>query len=80
MGFNVAIAGAVVREMMKILEERSFPVDDLKFADLGFTEEIERENVGWIVNTPSSGTSPRIDEIKMRAHAVIRGIPITTTL
>jgi len=41
---------------------------------------IEEKQVGWIVNTPSSGPAPRIDEIKMRAHAVIRGIPITTTI
>ena len=41
---------------------------------------IEEKNVQWIVNTPSSGAAPRIDEIKMRARAVIRGIPITTTV
>ena len=41
---------------------------------------IEEQNVGWIINTPSSGAAPRLDEIKMRAHAVIRGIPITTTI
>ena len=41
---------------------------------------IERRQVDWIVNTPSSGTNPRVDEITMRAHAVIRTIPITTTL
>jgi carbamoyl-phosphate synthase large subunit len=41
---------------------------------------IEEKNVGWIINTPSSGATPRIDEVKMRAHAVIRGIPITTTI
>ncbi|MBT3194031.1 MAG: carbamoyl-phosphate synthase large subunit, partial [Verrucomicrobia bacterium] len=41
---------------------------------------IEEKKVGWIINTPSSGAVPRIDEIKMRAHAVIRGIPITTTI
>jgi len=41
---------------------------------------IEENEVAWIINTPSSGASPRIDEIKMRAHAVIRGIPITTTI
>jgi len=41
---------------------------------------VEEQNVGWIVNTPSSGAKPRIDEIRMRAHAVIRGIPITTTI
>jgi carbamoyl-phosphate synthase large subunit len=41
---------------------------------------IERRQVDWIVNTPSSGTDPRVDEITMRAHAVTRAIPITTTL
>jgi len=41
---------------------------------------IEDKEVGWIVSTPESGPAPRIDEIKMRAHAVIRGIPITTTI
>jgi carbamoyl-phosphate synthase large subunit len=41
---------------------------------------IEGRRVAWIVNTPSSGTDPRVDEIKMRAHAVIRAVPITTTL
>jgi carbamoyl-phosphate synthase large subunit len=41
---------------------------------------IEEKQVQWIVNTPTGGATPRIDEIKMRSHAVIRGIPITTTL
>jgi len=41
---------------------------------------IEERSVGWIVNTPSSGVEPRMDEVRMRAHAVIRGIPITTTI
>ena len=41
---------------------------------------IEDKAVRWIVNTPSTGTVARIDEIKMRGHAVIRGIPITTTV
>ena len=41
---------------------------------------IEERNVGWIVNTPSAGPEPTVDEVKMRAHAVIRGIPITTTM
>jgi len=41
---------------------------------------IEEKKVGWIINTPSSGAAPRIDEIKMRAHAVMRGVPITTTI
>jgi carbamoyl-phosphate synthase large subunit len=41
---------------------------------------VEGKDVGWIINTSSSGATPRIDEVKMRAHAVIRGIPITTTM
>lgn len=41
---------------------------------------IQAKQVNWIVNTPSGGESPRVDEVKMRAEAVIRGIPITTTL
>ncbi|MBP7275409.1 MAG: carbamoyl-phosphate synthase large subunit [Kiritimatiellae bacterium] len=41
---------------------------------------IEEKKVGWVINTPSPGPSPQMDEIRMRAHAVIRGIPITTTI
>jgi carbamoyl-phosphate synthase large subunit len=41
---------------------------------------IEDKRVGWIVSTPSGGAMPQLDEVKMRAHAVTRGIPITTTI
>jgi carbamoyl-phosphate synthase large subunit len=41
---------------------------------------IEEKQVHWIVNTPTGGVAPRMDEVKMRSHAVIRGIPITTTI
>ncbi len=41
---------------------------------------IAEHDVGWIVNTPSGGERPMLDEIKMRSEAVVRGIPITTTL
>ena len=41
---------------------------------------IEEKQVQWIVSTPASGPTPRFDEVKMRSHAVIRGIPITTTI
>jgi len=41
---------------------------------------IEEKGLGWIINTPESGASYMIDEVKMRAHATIRGIPITTTI
>jgi carbamoyl-phosphate synthase large subunit len=40
---------------------------------------IEEKNVNWIVNTPSTGEEPQRDEIHMRAAAVVKGIPITTT-
>ncbi len=38
------------------------------------------KKVSWIINTPTTGEQPKADEIKMRAEAVMRGIPITTTL
>lgn len=41
---------------------------------------IEEKNVAWIINTPSTGALPMQDEVKMRAHAVIRNLPITTTV
>ena len=41
---------------------------------------IEDKEIAWIVNTPTRGATPMVDEGKMRAHAVIRAIPITTTL
>jgi len=41
---------------------------------------IEEQNIRWIINTPTSTTDSRMDEIKMRASAVIKGIPITTTV
>ncbi len=36
--------------------------------------------VSWIINTPSTGATPKVDEMRMRAEAVISGIPITTTI
>jgi carbamoyl-phosphate synthase large subunit len=36
--------------------------------------------LSWIINTPSSGPVPKVDEIQMRAEATSRGIPITTTI
>ncbi len=41
---------------------------------------IEDKTIGWIINNPSRGITPKIDEVKMRADAVIRGIPIMTTI
>jgi len=33
-----------------------------------------------IINTPSPGPAPKVDEIRMRAEAVLKGIPIITTI
>jgi carbamoyl-phosphate synthase large subunit len=41
---------------------------------------MEQKELAWIVNTPSVGAEPMWDEVRMRAHATIRGVPITTTL
>jgi carbamoyl-phosphate synthase large subunit len=41
---------------------------------------IEEKRVAWVVNTPSTGAQSSTDEVKMRARAVIRGVPITTTM
>ncbi len=38
------------------------------------------ENVSWIINTPTEGARPMVDEIRMRSDAVIHGIPVTTTV
>ncbi len=41
---------------------------------------IEDKQIGWIINTPTAGAQPKTDEVRMRAHAVIRRVPITTTI
>ncbi|MDA1044667.1 MAG: carbamoyl-phosphate synthase large subunit, partial [Verrucomicrobia bacterium] len=41
---------------------------------------IQDGQIQWIVNTPSSTANARLDETKMRVGAVIKGIPITTTV
>jgi len=41
---------------------------------------IKENNLHWIVNIPSTGPSPKVDEIIMRAEAVADGIPVMTTL
>ncbi len=41
---------------------------------------IHSHELSWIINTPSSGPVPKVDEIQMRAEATIRGIPIITTI
>ena len=62
-------AGIPVNPIFKISEGRPNLID-----------YINSHKLKWIINTPSTGVTPRIDEIHMRAHAVIKGVPITTTL
>jgi len=62
-------AGIETRAVFKISEGRPSALD-----------LIDSKKLGWIINTTSPGPTSRLDEVKMRAHAVIRGIPITTTL
>jgi carbamoyl-phosphate synthase large subunit len=41
---------------------------------------METHALGWIVSTPTVGAEPMWDEVRMRAHATTRGVPLTTTL
>jgi carbamoyl-phosphate synthase large subunit len=41
---------------------------------------INNHEVGWVINTPETGAAPKVDEIRMRAHATIKGVPVTTTI
>ena len=44
------------------------------------SDMIKEDAIHWIVNIPSTGPSPKVDEIIMRAEAVADGIPIMTTI
>ncbi len=41
---------------------------------------VEEHDVSWIITTPTSGAAQAADDIRIRSTAVIRGIPVTTTL
>ena len=41
---------------------------------------IADKDVKWIINTPSSGVTPKLDEMKMREESIAHGVPITTTV
>jgi carbamoyl-phosphate synthase large subunit len=36
--------------------------------------------IALIVNTPTPGPQPKVDEIRMRAEATLRGVPVITTV
>jgi carbamoyl-phosphate synthase large subunit len=62
-------AGVESRHVAKISEGRPNVIDMM-----------EDESIDWIVNTPTSSSNAQLDEVKMRASGVIRGIPTTTTV
>jgi carbamoyl-phosphate synthase large subunit len=62
-------AGIKVNAVFKISQGHPNVVDMME--DLG---------IKWIINTPSTGASPKVDEIRMRARATMLGVPITTTI
>ncbi|MCC8190616.1 MAG: carbamoyl-phosphate synthase large subunit [Planctomycetes bacterium] len=41
---------------------------------------MNEQDVAWIINTIDIGAEPAADESRMRSAAIMRGIPITTTL
>ena len=62
-------AGVKANVLLKISEGRPNVLD------------LMNENkVKLIINTPSPGPAPKVDEIRMRAEAVLMGIPIITTI
>lgn len=61
--------GVKTNALLKISEGRPNVVDLMNEND-----------VTMIINTPSPGPSPKVDEIRMRAIATLRGIPIITTV
>lgn len=66
-----------------ILADHSIPsLSVTKIADgsPNVLDLIEEKKVDWLINIPTGSTTTRIDGIKMRSRAVMRGLPITTTL
>ncbi|MDD2711055.1 MAG: carbamoyl-phosphate synthase large subunit [Verrucomicrobiae bacterium] len=78
-GFKLYATGGTGRILRDngVLTEAVFRIADGRPNVL---DMIEEKRVAWIVNTPSTGAQPQTDEMKMRARAVIRGIPTTTTV
>lgn len=62
-------AGVEVNALFKLGEGRPNVLDMMAKGD-----------VAWVINTPSTGAAPMVDEIQMRAQSIRNGIPITTTL
>ena len=41
---------------------------------------IREREIGWVVNTSESGMEPADDHFRIRAEAVLAGVPVTTTI
>jgi carbamoyl-phosphate synthase large subunit len=61
-------AGIEAEKILKVSEGRPNVVDMMK-----------NEAVELIINTPS-GKTPRLDEVSIRTNAVLRGVPLITTI
>jgi carbamoyl-phosphate synthase large subunit len=62
-------AGIKVKAIFRISDGRPSVIDMMNDHD-----------IQWIINSPSTGAAPKVDEIRIRAQATARGITITTTL
>jgi len=79
LGFNIF----ATRGSATFLRERGFKANALFKINQGSPNALDMMRDGelnWIVNLPDVGPAPKVDEIRMRAEAVSRGVPITTTL
>ena len=79
MGFNI-YATAGTKAYLRAYGVASLEVEKISDGSPNVLDLIADRNLAWIVNTPSGGAAPRVDEIRMRSESVISGIPITTTV
>ncbi|MBL4903892.1 MAG: carbamoyl-phosphate synthase large subunit [Desulfocapsa sp.] len=79
MGFSIYATSGT----SSILADHSIPsLSVAKIADdsPNILDLIEEQQVDWLINIPTGATTTRIDGVTMRSRAVMRGLPITTTL
>ena len=79
MGFTI-YATAGTGAYLRAYGVASLELEKISDGSPNVLDLIADRNLAWIVNTPASGATPRVDEIRMRGESVISGIPITTTV
>jgi carbamoyl-phosphate synthase large subunit len=79
LGFTI-FATVGTSTMLRDKGIKSHAIFHIKGGRPNVLDMIEERTVAWIINTPTGGAAPMVDEIKMRALAMIRGVPITTTI